>query len=679
MLNRFSLGKKLALLIATPILALGYFSISQVAENVRILRETNGVVQLDYLTRDLADLMERLTSERGTSVSFVLSKGQENGPQLQTLRANTDEVVARFHARLADFDRNAFGKLFAVDLQTVVAEVGKLPGKRQEVTNLQMNPDQTLAFYRNINALIIDTVTEAAKSPNDAEVSNSFTSILFLLKTIEVTGQQRSPLLRAFEAGSFKGIEKLHADATAAVVREKDYLAELIAYAPPAQLAQARETLSSPAVKDAERLREIGLTGLNAEKLGVTPGEWFQKQNDKIRAYQKLKDQYLNGLVQTMDGISAKVRLGLILAITLCAAVVLVTLVSAWILSRSIVTSANRIIEVLNTASRQTLAASQQVSQSSQSLASGSSEQAANMEETSSTLEEISSMTRRNAESADKAEKLAGEAQEHTRKGGAAVERMVTAITDIKLASDKTAKIIKTIDEIAFQTNLLALNAAVEAARAGDAGRGFAVVAEEVRNLAIRSAEAAKDTNSLIEDSQQKAAQGVVVSTDVSNLLTAILSTVDQVNSLVREVSSASREQHRGVSQINNAVVQMNQVIQSNAATAEETSAASQELSAQTESLNLVVNELTRLIQGANNLARAVEGRAFEGASGPGSAPAGSASGMRQAVPQPSQLALATPKNGGGLRGKIEQDRVTASAQSRVAREAATMKFRDLA
>ncbi len=255
----------------------------------------------------------------------------------------------------------------------------------------------------------------------------------------------------------------------------------------------------------------------------------------------------------------------------------------------------------LDAASQQTLGASQQVSASSQALAEGSSEQAAAVEETSSTLEEISSMTKQNADNATKVEKLAQQTQDSTRKGSAAVERMQTAIVSIKHASDQTAKIIKTIDEIAFQTNLLALNAAVEAARAGEAGRGFAVVAEEVRNLAIRSAEAAKETSALIEDSQQRSSQGVVVAGEVAALLGEILETAGHVTSLVAEVAAASTEQYKGVHQISQAVAQMDTVTQSNAATAEETSAAAEELSSQAESLDGTVRRLNGLVRGAGN------------------------------------------------------------------------------
>jgi methyl-accepting chemotaxis protein len=177
--------------------------------------------------------------------------------------------------------------------------------------------------------------------------------------------------------------------------------------------------------------------------------------------------------------------------------------------------------------------------------------------------------------------------------------RMADAIQRIKASSDDTARIIKTIDEIAFQTNLLALNAAVEAARAGDAGKGFAVVAEEVRNLAQRSAEAAKNTAALIVESQQNAADGVNVSTEVASTLNQIVDGIVRMNELVNGVSTASEEQARGAEEVNRAVEQMDKLTQTNAASAEESASASEELSAQAKELRDMVNVLVAVVGGA--------------------------------------------------------------------------------
>lgn len=270
----------------------------------------------------------------------------------------------------------------------------------------------------------------------------------------------------------------------------------------------------------------------------------------------------------------------------------------AFTITRSITKPINAAVDALRTGAEQVGSASEQVASSSQSLAEGATEQASSLEETSSSLEEMSSMTRQNAENARQANLLAENATGAADKGVGAMAGMSDAMQQIKRSSDETAKIIRVIDEIAFQTNLLALNAAVEAARAGEAGKGFAVVAEEVRNLAQRSAEAAKNTSALIEGSQKNADNGVHATEELTGILNEITGSIRKLSGLISEVSAASDEQTQGVGQINAAVTQMNQVTQQTAANAEESSSASQELAAQAQQMRAIVFELDQVVNG---------------------------------------------------------------------------------
>jgi len=290
-------------------------------------------------------------------------------------------------------------------------------------------------------------------------------------------------------------------------------------------------------------------------------------------------------------------KIGLLNLLVGGALLILIALVVALVL-RSALRPFHATIQNLDDGSNQVAAAAGQVSTASQSLAQGSGEQAASIEETSSSLEEMASMTQRNAENAQKANDLAKQARQAADKGSADMQDMSLAMQAIKVSSDDIAKIIKTIDEIAFQTNILALNAAVEAARAGESGMGFAVVADEVRNLAQRSAQAAKETAVKIEAAISKSAQGVGISSKVAATLNEIVTKARQVDELAAEVANASREQTQGITQINTAVGQMDKVTQSNAASAEESAAAAEELNSQAAMMKQAVNELLQLVGG---------------------------------------------------------------------------------
>jgi methyl-accepting chemotaxis protein len=368
----------------------------------------------------------------------------------------------------------------------------------------------------------------------------------------------------------------------------------------------------------------------------------YGKARDALRQARKLLDEITDLNVKVADDFTKQALPQAARAKTLSLVGMLLGAMAALALgismSLSITRPINRVVDGLTAGAEQVAAASVEVASASQQLAEGSSQQAAAIEESSSSLEEMSSMTKQNAENAGLANDLMRATNHVVGNANGSMTALTTSMTEISKASEDIQKIIKTIDEIAFQTNLLALNAAVEAARAGEAGAGFAVVADEVRNLAMRAADAAKNTSNLIEGTVKKVKDGVELLSKTNEAFGEVAQSSSRAADLVGEIAAASREQAQGIDQINRAVAEMDKVTQKNAANAEESAAASEEMSAQAEQMKIHVQELSAVVNGAGS--RVPSARRASSHKPP--------KAVRVAEPKPGRKALTrTPRAGG--------------------------------
>jgi methyl-accepting chemotaxis protein len=468
------------------------------------------------------------------------------------------------------------------DVRTMITHVG-------DTSNLILDPD--------LDSYYLMDVTLVALPQTQDRLAQVTAFGQGALRAGRVTPEQQVQLAVYAAMLQESDLDRVSADVQTTLNEDKNFYG--VSPTLQADLPAATKAYADAAAHFVQLTRQLAAGG----KTEVTPNEYAaagDRARDESFRLWNVASRELDALLQArIKSYAASRAWGF--AMTAVALVVVAAVVQ--LIARSITRPLRAVATELGEGAERVASASNQIASTGKSLAQNASEQAASLEETTSALEEMSSMTRQNAGTAAAANGLSAEAKAAADRCNAAMQKMGAAIREIEKSAGETAKIVRVIDEIAFQTNLLALNAAVEAARAGEAGKGFAVVAEEVRNLAMRSAEAAKNTAALIEGSVQNAKSGVAISADVAKTLDEITAGVAKVNQLISEIATASHEQSQGIGQVNTAVQQMDKVTQSNAANAEESASASEELSTQAATLTTIVARLRTQVDGARSTA----------------------------------------------------------------------------
>ena len=550
---------------------------------------------MDYASKASA-LVHETQKERGRTAGFLGSNGAKFKSELAQQRQLTDAARAELLEFLKHVDTSDFCPSFDTDLAKAKREIDKLEQKRNQIDGLQLKTPEAIGYYTEMNSIFLDLIATSTKEAQNGQIVKGLIAYETFLHSKERAGLERAILSATFAADQFSpGIfEKF----IALKAEQEAYTHAFLLIASKPEVASYNETITGPAIDAVEKMRAIAIAKASEGHFGVDPAVWFKQITQKINLLKTIEEHLKKNLQEETHQIKTKAQTELTVFSLLALACIGATVIFGFLMGKGMIKTLSEVIQNLQNSSSEVSTAASEISSASQSLAEGATEQAASFEETASSLEEISSIINMNANNAQQANVLVTETKETADTSCQAMARMNTAISKIQDSSIKTAKIIKTIDEIAFQTNLLALNAAVEAARAGEAGKGFAVVAEEVRNLAKRSATAARETSELIEESVKNSENGAVIAEEVSGTLDNIVEGVGKTTDLMAEIAAASQEQSENIDQINSAMSQMDTVTQSNAAAAEEESSASQELKMQASQMDQLVRGLDVLVNG---------------------------------------------------------------------------------
>jgi methyl-accepting chemotaxis protein len=584
---KMNLRKKLfiggALLAFIPMLVIGIFSTVKITNTITNLSDDLGGQTVEQLASTIRSIMDKeLTQAKAISAARSITKGLASitTPGNESAKIEIEELNQEFRGILPQLG-NQYSSIFVTDAKGIAVAGVTSDGSTKGLVGVDFSDRDYFKAVKQEGKAGIGSIVKS-------KVTNQPVMVVC------------SPIRT--EKGDFAGV--------LALTSKVDLLINLVVETKVGQTGYSflidaqgniiahpkRELILNPEMASDAGLQSL-IKKMSSQQKGTFSYSYEGKERVACFAPVGVKSWSL-ATVQPKEEFQSGIRAFRNQEILLGGLLLVTALLLVFLFGRSVSGPVARVATGLSKVFNRVAAVSGQVSSASHSLAEGSSEQAASIEETSSSLEEMSSMTKQNADNAHKANQLMMETREIVLNAGQSMEKLSTSMGEISKASEETSKIIKTIDEIAFQTNLLALNAAVEAARAGEAGAGFAVVADEVRNLALRAAEAAKNTAGMIEGTVKKVKEGTDLVAKAETGFREVAVSVKKSSELVDEISAASREQAQGIEQVNTAVNEMDKVVQQNAASAEESASASEEMNSQAEQMRLFVEDLNLLVTG---------------------------------------------------------------------------------
>ncbi len=630
LLYRFSIRNRLLLMLILPLFGLLLFAGDGILDRRALSQDMQQVQSLTALSVDVSDLMHQLQLERGMSAGFVGSQGANFATELDRQRSLTDQSLSHLVSSMDTV--SGLDSRTSRALTQAISSLGRLDTTRRQVSQLQLSGADTIAFYTDINALLTEAIGRLPRHVGEGEVVSQMSSYANLVQIKEMAGIERALMTNVFSRDQFNADE--YGQFIGLVESQQNFQQGFEVMASEAALGAFMDAVQSAAGRESGRLQSLALERGMEGGFEVDSGHWFDQQTAYINSLRDVENMMADAITDVAADLGSTAQTQFI--VFLLATLLMVGVVSllGFAMSRSITDPLGQALEALQDIAegdgdltrrlqvesqdevgrlseafnrfadkietmivqvRESVAtihgAAEEISSGNYDLSQRTEEQATSLEETAASMEEMTATVQETAKNARQADELAVRARDRAERGGDVVSQAVAAMAEINQASTRIADITSVIEEIAFQTNLLALNAAVEAARAGEQGRGFAVVAGEVRSLAHKSSDAAKQVRMLIEDSSEKVEHGSKMVNESGDTLNEIVNEVKSVTTIVAEIATASEEQSSGIQQVNTAVTQMDDVTQQNAALVEEASASASAMKEQAKALNELVRQ----------------------------------------------------------------------------------------
>lgn len=626
---RLSMKSKLSLALTPLLFALVGLATEGIVERVETGQQMHAIMNLTKLTKGASNVIHALQRERGLSAGYLGSNGQKFSEELSEQYFTSMNTIDKFTAELNQFHVQDANSDIRFALEKFREHQQKMEIFHQQIRAQSVSRAEYLEWYSTIINDLLNVVGGISQLTENGDIVNQQAAYYSMLNAKEQAGVELALMSNVFSADRFtdKQLHQLHE----VVGKQHAWLAAAHAFNTPAVNDNLTAQLQSPQATQALKLRQLAIDHEEMGGFGVVPADWFNAQTKRINGLRVVEEAAEDTLISTAQQLASENRHEMIIFAVISLAALIVALVSAVLVARSIHRQLHHSLatiegmegdltqrldvpgsdelSLLNRAYNQAIEsiehivseikhgagvlrkASAEIADGNQDLASRTDEQAASLVETAASMRQISAAVNQTADNAIEAKRLTEEMEKQVQEASRVAGEASLSMTAIRGSSEHISSIVGSIDEISFQTNLLALNAAVEAARAGELGRGFAVVATEVRKLSQRCANEAQQIRALVNKNMEQIEQGVTLVQDSDRTLQSAKANTGQMLAFVSDIAQAASEQSLGVAQVHEALNQLEQVTQQNAGLVASAATASQLLDQQSETMSKLVDQ----------------------------------------------------------------------------------------